>query len=178
MSKRAKATLNISLRNNDALQVSLQRADGSCHVEHDVTWSSVLALLREVMPVSERRWQRKGSNIEERPSRSKVPDLVSESALDAFARRESEIGNAVNRPLGVGQIDMLSQNRLSALIVYGNRINGSLETRGTPDIRNWHNGLVHQECSCRGYDSLSRAQVCCHRCACYRTGIVCDYFHR
>lgn len=57
MSRRAKATLCISLRNNDALRVSLQRADGSSQADHNVTWADVQRMLQEVTPMSERRRQ-------------------------------------------------------------------------------------------------------------------------
>lgn len=55
MSRRAKATLCVSLRNNDALRVNLQMADGSAHAKHGATWEEVLDLLKNVMPAAEMR---------------------------------------------------------------------------------------------------------------------------
>lgn len=55
MSKRAKATLNITLRNNDTVRAHLSKA-GQPFVHQEVKeWTDVELLLKEVMPMAERR---------------------------------------------------------------------------------------------------------------------------
>lgn len=55
MSQKPKATLNITLCNNDRLRVSLQSRDGSGQVGYVKNWAEVERALEAVKPASEKR---------------------------------------------------------------------------------------------------------------------------